>query len=268
MEVNNDCIWSPRILREIVKSVSLIRRQTTAHFNVMKMDAAKKRNIVYGIDTIPKDLNDYVDGLMNIPAVPKPKFYVASEMAQVREDHSRAEMLINKEMKLHLGTRYPMCLLSESRAILMFEEMRKVLNKFHMSELELQMELKKKTDDAEDAIQGIFADFITEIKTEGRHMLVTDDVLGPAPTSKRSSTSLYSPAPIQNKQSRLAHQSVPAKQQSVKLVPQSSPAKQQTVNLVPRSAPAKQQSVESVSSDEPSITVEKLKEMLLFFNEE
>lgn len=70
MDKVDDCIWSPKILKDIVQSINLIHLQTIAHFNVLKIDAAKKRGIVFGINVDPVNLNEVVSELIGEP-IPK-----------------------------------------------------------------------------------------------------------------------------------------------------------------------------------------------------
>lgn len=131
---NNDCIWSPKVLKEVVKTIDIIRRQALANSDLLKLNSATKRGITYGIDLPPMDLNKSINSLIGMPSPVEPAFYVASEMSSARIGLSKKVADITNEMRIH-SEKTTLCTSSESRCRTLQNEIRSVLNKHYNDRL-------------------------------------------------------------------------------------------------------------------------------------
>lgn len=96
-------------------------------------------------------------------------------MASERTRLSKAMDSSTNEMKDILKSSVLLCKASEKRAVEMYNEIRVLLNANYMRELELALEINKRTDDTENGIVKIFNAFINEIKENDRHLLIDDE---------------------------------------------------------------------------------------------
>lgn len=176
--VKNDyCIWSPNILREIVSRVPLLRQEISAQFDLYCIDAAKKREIPFGVDMPPVNFSEPVDDLLGVPSKPKPIFYVSSEMANKRIGISRKATNMSNSVKLQLAKGTKLCKSSQRRVDTLMSEIRAVLNAHYRKELESKMDLAKSQVNVDQSILRLIEGLVNEIKTDDKNLLVDDAVL-------------------------------------------------------------------------------------------
>lgn len=175
---NDDCIWSPKILQDVVTTIENIRKQTEAQAKLTRMDMAVQKGIVYGIDIDMKvDMKSKINDLIGIKNPPKPRFYHASEMAFARSKLSNDAMdMINKH-KEQSNRKVKACNATQRRTQKLYNEIRLATSEYYKKINAYQLDIAREDNYIETRIEKLFDDFIDEIRTKENHILLQDDVL-------------------------------------------------------------------------------------------
>lgn len=153
-------------------TADVLINQVAAHYNVMRMDAATKRRIVYGVDEPRITLTEMTNKLLGIDNPQKIRFLVPSEMGYVRMKFSLEEAKENSEASRLQKCRPKMNKASEDRFGELMGSLRTKLHKHYMSELEVALEKAKRKTVIEGEIRELFASFIGEVRKDRSTVLV------------------------------------------------------------------------------------------------
>lgn len=111
---HEDCIWSPKILSDILESIDLVRKQLQAKSNLDEMSLAINKDVPFGINAPPLNLEAKVDRVLKAESVPVPLFYLASEMAAARRVLSRKNQSAISTCKIRSARMTPLCKRSDA----------------------------------------------------------------------------------------------------------------------------------------------------------
>lgn len=109
---DNDKIWSPKSLHEIVNCIELYKKRINAESKLNELDTAIKSGVVFGIQAPPLDLHKKVKDLVGVVNPPSPVFYASTEMSQMRigvskkatDCMNKAKREKNKRLQLSLAS--------------------------------------------------------------------------------------------------------------------------------------------------------------------
>ena|ERR1700744_4045121 len=158
--------FSLQSLLNIIESISMVRSQIEAQFDVYKADAAIKDSVPWGIDVPSFDYTGHVNAALGMEVPKKPRFYLQSELVYNRIQLSKRSAGMNASTRQQLTKNMTNGLndATKARIELFINDVRSLIFAEQRRQLNLSIESAKNKHLLEVQLSERFLDVLNDVK--------------------------------------------------------------------------------------------------------